>query len=100
MKNLFIVILPAFFWAISDILLRTSSSKINETFGALILSVGMMIIMTFVSIFIAPDILREFSLTNYKHILLALFGEWQMQQECFFSLDFCIKEELLHKVYP
>ena len=72
MKKLLIVILPAFFWATSDVLARISSSKINDILGAMILSLGAFLILFLGMFALVPDLTKEVSNISLKYFLIAL----------------------------
>jgi transporter family protein len=88
MKNLLIVVLPAFFWAISDIVTRISSNKINDTFGALMIAFGMACMMIMFSVFMIPNIAKEFTITGTKYIWLAILAGGMNAVGVFFFLRF------------
>jgi len=74
MKNLFIVILPAFFWAISDILTRLSSGKMNAVLGSWLLAFGMMMALAVAAIFAVPNLSKEILAMNPKYVALSIFA--------------------------
>ena len=88
MKNLLIIALPAFFWAISDIITRISSHKINDTFGALVIAFGMVSMMILFSLFMIPSIAKEFATTETKYIWISLLAGGMNAVGVFFFLRF------------
>jgi drug/metabolite transporter (DMT)-like permease len=87
MKNLLIVVLPAFFWATSDVLTRIFSDKINATLGTLLLSIGM-VISLLLGIFFMPNLSTEISTLTWKYSLIAIFAGFINATGFFFFVKF------------
>jgi len=66
-----LILLPAFFWASSDVLTRISSDKVNSFWGSFLLSLGMAIALGIVLLFM-PNAFRELGKTPTNYIWLVL----------------------------
>lgn len=87
MKKFLIILLPAFFWASSDIITRFTSSKLNTIVGTFLLSLGMTIAMVIAILFI-PNVLKEIPKTSSKYALVVFSSGLVNAVAWYFYFDF------------